>query len=160
MYKPFLKIQKPREEDYKNLTENVEIYSYSYSLEQCYYCGENCRGTCVGAVKNKEEEDEPIIDIKDMDLQKLLNMIPKGLSPADIKMDIAAGYGDGGYEDINVEFYYKKALPDKTKEYNKHMKEYLKAKQDYDQQLAIYNAWVKEKEIKNLEARLEELKNG
>lgn len=160
MIKPWLSYHEPDKEYYFNRTQHIELYSFYQKLGLCGYCGEeNCHETCEEAIADLGEPENPQYPhINDMTLQSLIDMIPEGMSPSDIKFKINIDASDMAYEGHSVSFYYKKPLPDRSEEYQKAYDEYTLKLNEYTKKLNEYNEWKKQQDILDLEKKLAELK--
>lgn len=148
-----MNIRPPWERDYKDRTEDVTIYSYfeTWMEDQgCRNCGEeDCQGEC--------EDNEPRIPLKEMDLQKIIDLLPSGVKPSDVKMKMSTDSGDypaGHY----ITFYYSKFFPADSKAYKKDKAKYDAAYAEYKEKQSIYDTYIRQREIKELEEKLAKLK--
>ena len=158
-YKPYHPYE-PHKNLYLNRTELKTIYSFYQSLRPCDYCdNESCHNECEKAIEYLGEKDTSnTIPLEEMTLQKLLDILPEGIKPCDVKISIDVDVSDMAYEGHSVDFYYEKPLPDRTEEWEKVKADYDAAYSKYQKELEKYNEWFKQKEIKELEEKLNQLK--
>lgn len=151
---------------YPDGKEEVVLYSdsdylfdddvFDYRCEECEDKGcEECEGW------NKVDTDH--ISLENMTLQDIIDKLPKGYSPSDIKMKFGSSLNSMGPspdDHIFVRFVYRKPIDlqaeikkytKANKRYEKKMAEYEKAKKEYDQ-------WKHEQDIAEAQAKLDELK--
>jgi hypothetical protein len=155
MKKPIEPI-KPFEYKYKGKTERVDIYSdYEYF---CDYPDEE-------EYEEQLEADElrqyyhatPLL--RDINLQHILDLIPEGLTPKDIKIGV---FNDANRMSIHlngVNFYYVKTIPPNMELYKKDLEQYDLDFKKYEEDLKKYNEYEKQLKIKELEKELSLLKN-
>jgi len=179
MKKPYMTLSPPFKRDYEPRTVNIVLYAYYYSMEACEFCGDyNCQSDCEDAMQEDEQERYPggymryynnlyyrryqpklpKINLEDMDLQKVIDLIPEGVSPKDIKMRIDLDSGDMGYYGYAVEFYYEKTLPDESEQYKTDKAAYDAERAEYLKKFEEYQTWEKYQEILKLEQQINELK--
>ncbi len=161
---------RPWERDYSARTEDVTLYSYyekhrsDDDRQYCEYCDEE-----LGYNSETDEyEDCDCEDARDeksgfpklsqITLQTILDMLPEGVKPSDVKISISLDTGDMGVYGHEVTFSYKKTFeadPEGFKaaqeQYEKNYQAYLVEKQKYDE-------WKRQEEIKQLENKLAALK--
>lgn len=176
MKEPFINhmfpgLEIPREWEYKKRAKQISIYESSQKIwvDRDYYCDycnrENCNEECEEALADKEEndlycdKDQPkTIDLKleKVSLQTLIDQIPEGLTPNDIKISLS--YNDRGVMySQKLSFYYIKTFPANRKGYNEAKKKYDEAEKLYFIEREKYDQWVKEQKKEKLLKELKEL---
>lgn len=156
MKQPYMNMHPVMEWNYRDRTEDITIYTYFLSFMEdyrCSYCDEeNCHGEC-----EDDEPKTPKIQLDQMDLQKIIDLLPAGIKPSDVKMKMSTDSGDyptGHY----ITFYYTKFFSADPKRYKKDKAKYDAAYSEYEQKKIAYDEYVKQQEIKELEQRLSRLK--
>lgn len=162
---------RPWEHNYQARTEDVTIYSHyeKYHADDdrqyCEYCDEelgygddgyeDCN--CVDA-KDERESRGNNPKITQVTLQTILDRLPEGVKPSDVKISLSLDTGDMGIYGYEVSFTYKKTFeadPEGFKaaqeRYEKNYQAYLVEKQKYDE-------WKRQQEIKALEDKIAALK--
>jgi hypothetical protein len=162
---------RPWERNYLARTEDVTIYSFYEKYRRdddrqyCEYCDEEL-GYKDGELQDCDCEDA--LDEKDtrgnhpklsqVTLQSILDMLPEGVKPSDVKVSLSLDTGDMGIYGQEVTFSYSKTFeadPEGFKaaqeRYEKNYQAYLVEKQKYDE-------WVHQQEIQALEEKLAKLK--
>jgi len=160
---------RPWERNYLPRTEDVTLYSHYEKYrndddrQYCEYCDEE-----LGCDGDGEYEDCDCEDAKDgksdfpklsqVTLQTILDMLPEGVNPSDVKVSISLDTGGMGIYGQEVTFSYKKTFeadPEGFKaaqdQYEKNYQAYLVEKQKYDE-------WKRQEEVKQLEEKLAKLK--
>lgn len=159
----------PWERDYLPRTEDVTIYSHYEKYrndddrQYCEYCDEE-----LGCDKNGEYEDCDCADAKDgksnfprlsqVTLQSVLDMLPKGVKPSDVKMSLNLDTGDMGIYGYEVTFSYKKTFAGDPEGFKAAQKQYEKNYQAYLVEKKKYDEWQKQQEIQALENKLAKMK--
>lgn len=162
--------QRPWERDYLPRTEDVTLYGYyekyrnDDARQYCEYCDEE-----LGYSSDTDDYEECGCEdaqdgktgfpkLSQVTLQSIIDMLPEGVKPSDVKISISLDTGDMGIYGQEVTFSYKKTFeadPEGFKaaqeRYEKNYQAYLVEKQKYDQ-------WVNEQEIKRLEEKLAKMK--
>lgn len=159
---------RPWKDRYMARTEDVELYShyekYSYDEDRkyCEYCDEELVYGDDGwedcDCKDAQESKSPHPKISKMTLQSLLDLLPEGVKPSDVKMFIKFDSGDMGVYGHSVHFVYEKTFPDNLEQFEKDSKQYEENWQAYLVEKAKYDAWVNQQEIQRLEEKLATLK--
>jgi len=178
MKEPFITVHSPWEADYQKRTRQIVLYSYFKSMEACDNCGSHdCRcGEDGEPIHNKESSAEyrhynnikfnrdqpelPRIPIKEMTIQKLIDMLPPDVSPSDVKMNIGTDMGDMGYYGQWISFYYEKDFPADPAQYKIDKAKYDAAWKVYEKEKKIYDKWKKDEEVKKLQNQIKQLKNS
>jgi hypothetical protein len=176
MKQPFMDVRSVWITDYEKRTKDIVIYTHYQTLGHCRYCdNDNCGGKCEEAVKNnyvsndeeryynnlfyrREQPKIPKIDIDAMTLQKVLDMLPEGIKPSDVKIEVGVSSGDMGYYGYYLQFYYTKTFPADMEQYKKDKAIYDKAWKEYLKKDKEYQAWLKQKEVEELKSKLKKLK--
>ena len=156
MYKPYLNACEPNKEFYLNRTKRIEIFShYSKHRSEDSSCeNEDCTDIyCEGECKNNKPTKP-----KDLNLQKVIDLVPTGISLSDVKFEIEIDIGDMAIYGQSVTFYYLKPLKPDVKGYEKAKKAYDEANAKYLEEKIKYDAWEKQDKINKLQKELEELK--
>lgn len=131
----------PYESSYESYVERVHIYSFTESLQDY-------------------EEDKPEkkdVDIRKINLQWLLDKLPEGVTPKQVKISFGYNASSMSYDDHYVGFYYEKKIPACKKEYKLALKKYEAELAQYEKDLVIYNDWLKAEKIKQLKSQLNQL---
>lgn len=160
---------RPWERQYSARTEDVTIYGYYEK-----YRNEDDEGYCEYCNKELElnESDEyEVCDCEDaqdskskfpklskVTLQTILDLLPEGVKPSDVKVSMELDTGDMGIYGQRVSFTYKKTFEADPEGFKAAQEQYEKNYQAYLVEKEKYDAWVKEQEIKKLENRLAKLK--
>ncbi len=161
---------RPWERDYSARTEHVTIYSYyeKYRNEDeagyCEYCGEE-----LGYNSDTDEyEDCDCEDAQDgksdfpklsqVTLQSVLDMLPEGVKPSDVKISMSLDTGDMGIYGQEIRFSYEKTFEADPEGFKAAQKQYEENYQAYLVEKQKYDEWVKQQEIKKLEDKLAALK--
>lgn len=129
---------------------------FDYRCEECLDEGcEEC--------ESWNHVDPDHVSLDSMTLQDIIDKIPEGYSPSDVKMKFGASLcsmGPSPEDNVFVEFVYRKPIDlqaeidrySKAQErYEKKMVEYEKAKKEYDE-------WKHAQDIAEAQAKLDELK--
>lgn len=156
MNKPFLNVYEPDKDYYLNRTKRIEIFTYysKYRSED-----DDCQDDCIDRYcEGKCEIDPSTIKIKDMNLQKIIDLIPKDVSISDVKFEIDLDLDDMEIYGHSVTFYYLKSLKPDKKGYEKAKKEFDAANSKYLEEKAKYDVWEKQEKINKLQEELEKLK--
>ena len=165
--------QRPWERDYLPRTEDVVIYSYYEKYrndddrQYCEYCDEE-----LGYNSETDElEDcdcEDSLDEKDtrgnfpklsqVTLQSILDRLPEGVKPSDVKISISLDAGDMGIYGQEVTFSYKKTFAADPEGFKAAQERYEKNYQAYLVERQKYDEWKRQEEINQLEEKLSKLK--
>jgi hypothetical protein len=158
MKQPFMKSFPVHEWDYREKDVDVVIYSHyevtpgddreeddSYT-ESTHYRDENERN----AITKK--------DLSQINLQSLLDNLPEGVKPSDVKISMDIKCSDYAVEGTTLNFYYRKHLPARPELYQQEKAAYDKEWAEYEVKKSVYDKWVKDQEIKELQIRLDKLK--
>lgn len=161
----------PWERDYLPRTVDWTLYSYyeKYEVDDsrkyCEYCDEelgygndgweDC--DCEDA-KDERDHRGNFPKLSQITLQSILDMLPEGVKPSDVRISINLDLGDMGIYGQEVNFTYRKTFeadPEGFKaaqeRYEKNYQAYLVEKQKYDE-------WKRQEEVKQLEEKLAKLK--
>ncbi len=152
------------EYDYRKRTQNIIIYQAYVNNFDCDYCPHCDKKTCTGQCLNEYAEegygDQPVIPntpLHKMTLQSLLDMLPEGISPADVKIELIDDDWSG-VPFAKVAFSYKKTFPANMEQFKKDKAAYDAEWAEYEKKKAAYDQWVKRQQIKKLEGELAQLK--
>lgn len=147
----------PPKEEYYTKVERKYIYQCSESLREDDDWDDE-----------DEDEDTPKLPqkpITEVDLGWLLQQVPEGVTPSQIKIEFGYNASSMSYDDHYVNFYYeivgkldKKSYNQALKFYEEDMKRYEKEIKQYEKDKAEGEAKAKAEEIKELEEKLKELK--
>lgn len=166
--------REPWDRDYKARTEDVVLYSHyeKYRNEDedqyCEFCDEelgydsesdtllDC--DCEDSLDERKHKGNHA-KITKITLQSILDMLPEGVKPSDVKISTSLDLGDMGIYGHSVTFSYSKTFkadPEGFKAakklYEKNYKAYLVEKEKYDE-------WKHNQEVKDLEVKLANAKN-
>jgi hypothetical protein len=181
MERPYMNMSRPNESDYKKRTREIILYSYyeKFSYDDYEEEEENedeefedqrngwNRNANEKAVPDgetrwysgyRDQPELPKLNLSKVTLQTLLDLLPEGVSPKDVKVRSNIDAGDMGIYGHDVEFYYKKKLPAEPEQFKKDMALYNKLYAEYEVRLAAYEQWVKDQQVKELEEKLNKLK--
>ncbi len=167
---------RPWEHDYQERIEDVVLYShyekyrYDDDKQYCEFCDEELgyKGNgeyedcnCEDAQDNKSEFPK----LSEITLQTILDMLPEGVKPSDVKISTSLDVGSMSIDGHEVTFSYKKkfeADPEgfkaAMKQYEENYQAYLVEKQKYDEWKASQEVAQKQKEIRELKEKLKKLK--
>lgn len=165
MKRPSMNIFPVWEHDYKKKTVDVIIYSHfektpnDWDEEEIEDDGEEdsyarSRSYQDTHLKNKISK----LALSKINLQSLLDNLPEGIKPSDIKMSLNIDCGDMGVYGAEIVFSYKKHFPARLDEFKKDKEAYDKAYAEYEIEEQKYQKFLKEQEIKDLETKLQKLK--
>ena len=156
MEKPFYNVYMPIKSEYEERTREVVIFKsfdvineFDYDEDEAYKYNED------------NEDDDPIVPLRDMNLQMILDKVPAGVNLSDIKMEVNLSLNDMGTNPTDrksIKFYYIKTFPADLEKYKKDLAEYNKGLKEYEKKRKAYDKWVKNQEIKELQERIKELK--
>ncbi len=166
-------VRRPWPSDFEAQTKFVKIYSDSEKYwgdreSYCDYCGnEGCDEKCEEAIEcaledaETEEEREAIRNpppqLENLNLQDLINMIPAGVSPSDVKLSIWSDES-GGQISYGFTVGYSKFFPADPEGLKKAQEKYAECEAAYVVEKQKYDEFVKNQKIKELEANLKALK--
>lgn len=162
---------RPWERNYQARTEDVAIYTHyekyhnDHDKQYCEYCDEELgydnNGWVACDCEDAQDEREHRGNhprIAEITLQTILDRLPEGVKPSDVKISLSLDLGDMGIYGHEVSFTYKKTFeadPEGFKaaqeRYEKNYQAYLAEKQKYDE-------WKRQEEVKQLEEKLAKLK--
>lgn len=146
----------PNKYDYRKRTKEIVLYSYY----------EKWRGEDDYEEETEEDRESwdhdqprtPTTPLKKLSLQDIIDMLPAGISPADIKMRIYIDSGDMGIYGQSVTFFYVKTFPADIKKYQADMAKYQERYNAYKIKKDDYDQWVSNQEKKKLELQFEDLR--
>lgn len=159
---------RPCERDYLPRTEDVTIYHhYEKFLNEdeeqfCQFCDKEL------AYLADEYEECDCEDSKDsqtgfpklsqINLQSILDMLPEGAKPSDVKISINLDTGDMGVYGHEVTFSYSKTFEADPEGFKIAQEKYEEKYQAYLIEKEKYDKWKRQEEVKRLEAKLARLK--
>lgn len=159
----------PWERDFSARTEDVTIYSHyekyrnDDDVQYCEYCDEelgygddgyeDC--DCEDA-KDAKKGNFP--KISKLTLQSILDMLPEGVKPSDVKISLSLDTGDMGIYGHEVNFTYSKTFEADPEGFKAAQKKYEENYQAYLVEKQKYDDWVRQQEIQKLEEKLAKLK--
>lgn len=170
MKEPFLNRLEPWKNDYGKRTKDIVIYECWKSIADQYDMDydeddddgdDEERDYMKYSIHRHDQPQTPTIPLDNMNLQKLIDLIPAGLKPEDIKMRMSINMSDMGpskNDGQTITFYYTKTFPADIEQYNKDKAAYDLEFKEYEKKKKIYDKWVKDEEIKKLESQLKKLK--
>lgn len=149
---------------YTDGKEDVTIYRDSDFLfdDFDFRCPE-CNDEGCEECESESWNDKDHKSIKSITLQDIIDKIPKGLSPSDIKIKFGASYSDMGpspRDNVWVEFYYRAPI-DLQSELDKYAKERERYKLEMDEYKIAkkkFDQWKLKQDIAEMQAKLDELK--
>lgn len=163
----------PNEGDYLSKTKDEIIYSYYEKYcddndrqycEYCEYCDEE-----LGYAENSGYEDcncqeandnkSVFPKLSEITFQSILDMIPEGIKPSDVKISISLDSGDMNIYGQKITFSYKKIFEADPEGFKAAQKQYEENYQAYLVEKQKYDKWKRQEEIKELENKLFKLKN-
>lgn len=160
----------PWESYFKKRVENVVLFSHyervcdeRYHGEACDVCG---RQECImGECEDYDENDPEILEIwenrkkaQNMTLQDLINSLPEGVTPDQVKFSLSIDVGAMSVNGAEISFFHSKQFEDDPEGFKKAQDHYNECYRLYEIERAKYDKWLKEKEIKELEEKLSNLK--
>lgn len=164
---------RPWERQYSARTEEVAIYRHYEkfrSEDDSQYC-EFCDEELGYDAENDELLDCDCEDAKDaqegrgnfpklsqMTLQSILDLLPEGVKPSDVKIAISLDTGDMGIYGHEVTFSYKKTFEADPEGFKVAQKQYEENYQAYLLEKQKYDEWKRLQEVKELEEKLVKLK--
>ena len=165
MEQPFMTKSRPFKMNYEERKKNIVIYSYTeHTIEDRDYCSfceeENCSGQCLGEdySYDKDQPAIPKIKIENMNLQKILDMLPENINPADVTMSMYS-HDWCGVPYTTFSFSYEKTFAEDLEQFEIDLKAYELEYKEYEIKKSAYDQWVKEEEIKKLEEKISAIKN-
>lgn len=161
---------RPWERNYEARTEDVVLYGYYEKFrsdddrQYCEYCDEELSYNS----DTDEYEDCDCEDAQDeksahpklsqITLQSILDMLPEGVKPSDVKISISLDTGDMGVYGHELSFTYKKTFEADPEGFKAAQEQYEKNYQAYLVEKQKYDDWKKQQEIKALEEKIAALK--
>jgi len=152
-----------------NLYNHFSFLRYAGKYWECSYCkSTKCHEECEMAEQDRQRNNPMkaiTIPLEEMTLQDIIDLLPIGVNPADIKIGTGTGtgIGNGGIGDnieidngdcpngYNITFYYRKTILAEPERYQIDIDIYNKKRDEYKIKLAKYDALqvkIKEKELK------------
>jgi len=162
---------RPWERNYEARTEDVVLYGYYEKYrndddkQYCEYCdeelgykdGEYLDCDCVDA-KDDREGTPSFPKLSQITLQSILDMLPEGVKPSDVKISISLDTGDMGIYGQELTFSYKKTFEADPEGFKAAQKQYEENYQAYLVEKQKYDEWKRQEEIKALEEKIAALK--
>jgi len=136
--------------EYNAKVERKYIYRFVQSLKVDYEDDENDEYKKIFLLKENP---------KDINLKWLLDNIPAGIKPENIKIDFGFNFNTMSYEDHYIGFYYEQKIPARQKEYKAAMKQFEIDLEQYNKDMEKYKEYQRLEEIKQVELKLEQLKS-
>lgn len=96
--------------------------------------------------------------LKDINLQSLIDNLPEDISPSDVKIKMDIRCSSMAVEGTRLILYYTKHLPARPDLYKKDKVAYDEEFEKYSKNKELYDAWLIEQEIKELENQIAKLK--
>lgn len=169
MKQPFMKRFPVFEHDYLEKNVTVDIYSCfektprdDYDDEDADLDEDEAQEDEVGLSRYTKDSYEKNkiskIPLSKLTLQSLLDNLPEGVTPSDVKIGLSIDCSDMAVEGANLSFYYEKQLPARPELYKQDKEAYDKERAEYEEKNAAYNKWKKKEDIKELEIRLAKVK--
>jgi hypothetical protein len=163
---------RPWERDYLPRTEDVAVYSYydkyrnKYDGKYCEYCNEELGYDEDDELKDCDCEDAQeskggktnFPKLSRITLQSILDMLPEGVKPSDVKISISLDIGDMSIYGQELTFSYKKTFEADPEGFKTAQERYEKNYQAYLVEKKKYDEWKHQEEIKKLEEELARLK--
>jgi hypothetical protein len=152
MREPYFYDKEPDKDFYLNRKKIVEIFSFYQKasfdgdVDYCNIC-------------DSEECSCEIKKIDDVSLQKIIDLVPNGVSLSDVKMEMEMDVGAMSVDGHSVTFYYLKKLKPNKSGYDKAKKEYDLRRAEYLEEKAKYDEWKLNDDIKKAEKKLLKLKS-
>jgi hypothetical protein len=112
-------------------------------------------------IHNKDTEEKNSIrklKLEDINLQMLIDNLPEGVQPSDVKISMYIDCSDMAVEGTKLSFHYHKHLPARPELYKRDKEAFDKEYAEFQEKLAAYEKWEKEQQIKELEDKLSNLK--
>lgn len=142
--------------------EKIVFYSDWESMrEDDYDCDESC-DYCDGEGCEECEKSEKAEPIGLLTLQDIINKLPNGFTPGDVKVEFGYSANCMAYEDTWIRFSYRQEV-DLQVELDKYAKEkerYEKEMVGYKRANKEYKAWKRAQAIAEAKAKLEALENS
>jgi hypothetical protein len=180
MERPFMNMMLPDESDYKKRTREIVLYSYYEKFSYDDYREDEDEDEEFEDQRNgwnreanekaepdgvthwysgyRDQPDIPKLNLSKISLQTLLDLLPEGISPKDVKVRSNIDAGDMGMYGHDVVFYYKKKLPAEPEQFKRDMALYNKLYAEYEVKLAAYEQEIKDQQVKELEEKIKNLK--
>lgn len=161
----------PWEHQYSARTEDVVLYSHYEKFrsdddrQYCEYCdeelayedGEYLDCDCEDA-KDEQDNRGHFPKLSQITLQSILDLLPEGVKPSDVKISISLDTGDMGIYGHEVTFSYKKTFEADPESFKAAQKQYEENYQAYLLEKQKYDEWKRLQEVKELEEKLAKLK--
>ena len=172
MKQPFMNMCRPHQSDYLERTKNIVIYKYYEKYRDDYSCEEDEFEAHGNQFYNEGEPDgtqhwyssyidqhkTPKINLDKISFQFLIDLLPDGVSPSDVKITTSVDAGDGGIYGHEVSFYYTKMFPAEPEKYTEHFAIWQKLHDEYEIKNNVYKKYVAQQEIDELNKKIALLK--
>lgn len=142
----------PFEWDFQEKIERITIWSDFEWIEDGGEFFDDCE-------EEPLQHGKPPLSSKQCSLQSIIDLIPKELSPKDIKIELfddSSGMVAPHYRAVS--FYYEKKIPGHPEELKAAKEKFKQDNEQYKVNKVLYDNWLKKQEIKNLEEKLKKLK--
>ncbi len=159
---------RPWERDYLPRTEDVAIYRHyekhrsDDDRQYCEFCdeelgyedGEYLDCDCEDAKDGQTGQPK----LSQVTLQSILDMLPEGVKPSDVRVSISLDTGDMGIYGHEVTFSYSKTFEADPEGFKAAQKQYEENYQAYLLEKQKYDEYKRLEEVKQLEEKLAKLK--
>lgn len=163
MKRPYMNRFPVHEWDYQEKDVSAVIYSYYEKIPRDDYDEDEEEDneeedTWICTKDTEEKNSIRELSLDDINLQMLIDVLPKDVKPSDVKMSMHIDCSSMAVEGTKITFYYHKHLPARPKLYQHDKEAYDKEYAKYEKKLAAYEKWEKEQQIKELEGKIASLK--
>jgi hypothetical protein len=173
---PYMNMSEPNKKDYQVRTRNIALFYYyehfahdDYDRDMDEEEEENHRSNFpsndgpMDGVSHwysgyRDQPKLPKSNMNHLNLQQILDLLPAGVAPADVKMSVSIDTGDMGIYGHEVVFYYKKKCPAEPEQFKKDHDIWKKLCAEYEIRNSAYKKLEADKEIAELEAKISKLK--
>lgn len=176
---PYMNMSEPNKKDYQARTRNIALFYYyehfrhedDYEEEMDEEEEDNHRNNFpsndgpMDGVSHwysgyRDQPKLPKMSVNQLSLQSILDLLPEGIKPEDVKMSFDVDTGDMGIYGHEIVFYYKKKLPAEPEQFKKDHDVWKKLCAEYEEKRKAYDEAVQQQEIKKLEDKLAKLKKN
>ncbi|HEY5267635.1 MAG TPA: hypothetical protein VII94_00695 [Candidatus Saccharimonadales bacterium] len=165
MKRPYVKLHPVHEWNYKKRTADIVIYqAYKNATENNDYCPhcskKTCSGQCLNEYAKEGYMDQPKIpntSLHKMTLQSLLDMLPEGVKPSDVKIEMI-NHDWAGVPYSKLVFSYRKTFPADMKRFKIDKAAYDVEWAEYEKKAAAFKEWETQQEMKLLQDKIAALK--
>jgi hypothetical protein len=169
---PYMNMMKPDKKDYQARTRDIALYSYYEPFRHeddepdedednhrsDFPVNEPADGEGHWYSGYRDQPPLPKIKFNKVTLQTILDLLPEGVTPADVKLRFTIDSGDMGVYGHEITFYYTKKLPPEPEKYAEDYATWKKLHDEWEAKHAAYEQWEKDKQVKELEEKLAKLK--